>query len=162
VGASDEGSGKRQKARWITEEGAFDVRRFPIDSVLKQALAENEQDFRTGCTLLGSMQSHGRTEAGVYLLGLLRYWQDDLARLTLVVESLRFFHTAACADALLTELRRVRSSNTTRGYLKTILESLSHFPEELIADGLETLAEDSSFSYRMRQKFREVLSLIQS
>lgn len=147
----------RLKASWITEEGSLDLRRFPIDSVLKQSLVENEQDFRTGCTLLGSMQSHGRTEAGVYLLGLLRYWQDDLARLAIVVENLRFLHTAACTDALLSELRRVRSSNTTRGYLSTILKSLSYFPVELVADGLEALAEDSSFSQKMRRKFRGVL-----
>ena len=154
---SGEKSAARLKASWITEEGFLDLRRFPIDSVLKQSLAKNEEDFRTGCSLLGSMQSHGRTEAGVYLLGLLRYWQDDLARLAIIVKNLSFFHTATCRDALLSELRRIPSSNTTRGYLSTILKSLSCFPVELVADGLEALAEDSSFSYKMRRKFRDVL-----
>ena len=158
---SDNKSTARFKASWITEDGSLDLRRFPIDSVLKQSLAQDEQDFRTGCTLLGSMQSCGRTDSGVYLLGLLRYWQDDLVRLAIVVENLRFFHTVACADALLSELRRVRSSNTTRGYLKTVLNALSCFPVELVADGLEALAEDSSFSYKMRRKFRDVLESIE-
>ena len=147
----------QHKAPWITAEGSLDLRQFPIDSVLKQSLAENEQDFRTGCTLLGSLLTHGRTEAGVYLLGLMRYWQDDLARLAIIVENLSFFHTATCADALLSEPRRIRSSNTTRGYLNAILKSLSCFPVELVADGLEALAEDHLFSYKMRRKFRDVL-----
>lgn len=147
----------RIKASWITKDGSLDLRQFPIDSVLKQALSENDEDFHTGCTLLGSMQSYGRIEAGVFLLGLLKYWQDDLARLTIVAEKLCYFHTAACADTLISELRRVRSSNTTRGYLNTILKSLSHFPMELVAAGLEALAEDSSFSYKMRRKFQDVL-----
>ncbi len=94
-------------ASWITEEGLLDPIRLPIDSVLKQSLAEKGQDFRTGCTLLGSMQSYGRTEAG--------------------------------------------------GYLRTILNSLSCFSVELVADGLGALAKDSSFSYKMRRKFRNVL-----
>ena len=157
MGSSGKKSTARIKAPWITKDGSLDLRWFPIDSVLKQALAENDQDFRTGCTLLGSTQSYGRTEAGVFLLGLLKYWQDDLARLAIVAEKLCFFHSAACADALLSELRRVRSSNTTRGYVNTILKSLSLFPVELVAVGLEALAEDSSFSYKMRRMFRDVL-----
>ena len=153
---SDDKSTGLPKISWITDDG-LDLVRFPIDSVLKLSLSENEQDFRSGCTLLGSMQSQGRTEAGVYLLGLLRYWQDNLSRVAIIVENLRFYHTAACADALFSELRRIRSSNTTRGYLSIILKSLACFPAELVSDGLEALSEDSSFSYKMRRKFRNVL-----
>ena len=143
---------------WITKEGTLDLREFPIDSVLKQGLGEKEEKFRTGCRLLGSMHRLGRAEAGVYLLGLLRYWRHDLSRLAVVVENLALCHTPVCADALFSELRRVPSSNETRGYLKTVLKSLSHFPVELVADGLEELADDRSFSYKMRHKFRELLA----
>lgn len=151
-------SNGRLQASWITEQGYLDLTQFPIDSVLGQSLAENEQDFRTGCTLLGSMVYYGRIEAGVYLLGLLRYWQADLSRLALVVDNLKFFHNDACADALLAEIRRVRSSNTTRKYINIVLQSLSCFPVELVAEGMQALAEDSSFSYKMRRKFRDILA----
>ena len=157
MGGSSKRPARRLKAPWITEEGSIDLCQFPIDSVLKQSVSEDEQDFRTGCTLLGSMQSHGRTEAGVYLLGLLRYWQDDLDRLTTVVENLSYYRTATCADALFRELRRIRSSNTTRRYLSAVLDALLRFPKELVAESLEALAEDTSFSYKMRRKFREAL-----
>ena len=52
---------------WITKEGYFDPGKFPIDSALKQALSDNDQEFRSGLTLLSSMYGHGRTEAGVFL-----------------------------------------------------------------------------------------------
>ena len=36
------------KFPWITKEGYFDPGKFPIDSALKQALSDNEQEFRSG------------------------------------------------------------------------------------------------------------------
>jgi hypothetical protein len=52
------------KVPLITKEGYFDPAQFPIDGVLKQALSENDQEFRTGLNMLRSMYGHGRTEAG--------------------------------------------------------------------------------------------------
>ena len=65
--------------------------------------------------------------------------------------------TKPCADLLFSELKRVKSSNTTRRYLATVINVLSSMPSELIEDGFQTLAEDSSFSPKMRDKFRAVL-----
>ena len=64
---------------WLAEDGSLDPARFPIEGLLQQALNGEEASFRTACTLLQSICSHGRPEAGVYLLGLLRFYQDDLA-----------------------------------------------------------------------------------
>lgn len=65
--------------------------------------------------------------------------------------------TKPCADLLFSELKRVKSSNTTRRYLTAVIEVLSLMPPELIQEGFETLAEDRSFSPKMRDKFRAVL-----
>ena len=59
---------------WITEEGYFDPAQFPIGGVLKQALSDDDQEFRTGLNMLRSMYGHGRLEAGVFLLGAI--WQQ--------------------------------------------------------------------------------------
>ncbi len=48
------------KFPWITKEGYFDPGKFPIDSALKQALSDNDQEFRSGLNLLHSMYNHGR------------------------------------------------------------------------------------------------------
>ena len=49
------------------------------------------------------------------------------------------------------------SSNTTRRYLGAVIKVLSDMPSELIEEGFRTLAEDRSFSPKMRDKFRAVL-----
>lgn len=144
-------------APWIAADGTLDLAKFPIDSILKQALSREFERFRSGCVILGSMADSGRTEAGVYLLGLLGYYACDLKRLEIVADALAYFRHAASAQALLGEIRRVKSSNTTRRYLDRVLRSLSHLPADLISAGLQDLAEDLSFSYRMRAKFRQVL-----
>jgi len=63
---------------WITKEGYFDPSKFPIDGVLKQALSKDFGQFHSGCSRLQTMHQHGREEAGIYLLGLLRHYQNDI------------------------------------------------------------------------------------
>jgi thiamine kinase-like enzyme len=107
--------------------------------------------------MLGAMKVHGRTEAGVFLLGLLVNCDDNWEKRIKIVEAMKSIHTKPCADLLFSELKRVKSSNTTRRYLATVINVLSSMPSELIEDGFQTLAEDSSFSPKMRDKFRAVL-----
>jgi hypothetical protein len=109
--------------------------------------------------MLQSMVSHERLEAGVYLLGLLRHCQDDLERLEVVVDKLQLFETPECADALVSELKRVKSSNKTRRYLRKVLDVLSSLPYEIVKERLELLAEDKAFSYKMRNRFDEALEV---
>ena len=142
---------------WVTPDGTLDLGVFPIDSLLKQALSPEIDQFRSGCVLLGSMAAGSRPEAGVYLVGLLRYYDSDLQRLEVVAEQLAHFRHDSSADALLAEIRRVRSSNTTRRYLDQVLRSLARLPRHLVAAGLEDLADDTSFSSKMRAKLRDVL-----
>ncbi len=65
--------------------------------------------------------------------------------------------TKSCADLLFAELRRIKSSNTTRRYLGAVIKVLSNMPSELVEEGFEALAEDKTFSPKMRDKFRAVL-----
>ena len=103
------------------------------------------------------MYGHGRAEAGVFLLGLLVNCEDNWERRIRIVEALRGIATRPCADLLFGELRRVKSSNTTRRYLGAVIEVLSLMPPELVRAGFEALADDKSFSPKMRDKFRAVL-----
>jgi hypothetical protein len=144
---------------WITDEGYLDPSKFPIDGVLKQTVDQDLEKFRSGATMLQSMTSSGRLEAGVYLLGLLRHYQDNLERLEVIVDKLRIFETPECADTLVMELRRVRSSNKTRRYLGTVIDVLSSLPYEMVKERLESLADDRTFSYKMRQKFLDAVDI---
>jgi hypothetical protein len=125
--------------------------------VLKQALSDDDREFRTGLSVLSSMYGHGRAEAGVFLLGVLLNCEDHWEKRFKIVEAMKNIHTKPCADLLFGELKRVRSSNTTRRYLGAVLKVLSAMPSELVEKGLEALAEDTSFSPKMRDKFQAVL-----
>jgi hypothetical protein len=142
---------------WITKNGNLDLTRFPIDNILKQALSEDEQEFKTGLSVLSSMCGYGRTEAGVFLMGVLLNCDDNWEKRITIVEAMRSIHTKPCADLLFNELKRIKSSNTTRRYLATVIKVLSSMPSELTEESFEALAEDRSFSPKMRDKFRAVL-----
>jgi predicted ABC-type exoprotein transport system permease subunit len=142
---------------WITKDGNLDMTRFPIDNVLRQTLSQDDQEFRTGLNLLSSMCGYGRTEAGVFLMGVLLNCDDNWEKRITIVEAMRFIKTKPCADLLFGEVKRVKSSNTTRRYLATVIKVLSSMPSELVKEGFRTLAEDRSFSPKMRDKFRAVL-----
>ena len=139
---------------WITADGAFDPAKFPIDSILQQCVGLDVEKFRSGCSLLATMVARGRVEAGVFLLGLLRYYDGDLDRLAVIVDTLGQFQDARCAAALFGELRRVPSSNKTRRYLDIVIRTLVRLPADIVQERLWELSEDSAFSYKMRAKFK--------
>jgi len=141
---------------WITADGEIDLDKLPIDGILKQTIdLDNFERFRSGCAVLGSMAGGGRLEAGLYLIGLIGYYASDLQRLEVIVEQLAHFHCPSSANALLAEIRRVKSSNATR-YLDRVLRSLAVLPADLVNAGLQTLAEDTAFSPKMRAEFCSV------
>jgi len=139
---------------WITAEGVFDPTKFPIDSTLRQCVDSDPRAFSSGCRFLATMLAHGRVEAGIFLLGLLRHHQDELNMLEVVVESLGASLDTRCAAALFGELRRIPSSNTTRRYLNPVITTLARMPADVVQEQFLELAGDSTFSYRMRAKFR--------
>lgn len=139
---------------WITPEGSFDPTKLPIDWNLRQCVSGDVGELRDSCSVLAMMVSHGRVEAGVFLLGLLRYYEDDLVALTAIVDSLGGFHDARCVSALVGELRRVASSNKTRRYLDTVIRTLARLPAAAVSEPLWQLAHDPAFSYKMRAKFK--------
>ncbi len=141
------------EAPWLTAQG-LDLSRFPIDSVLRQALSPNEEAFRTGCTLLNAMSHGGRVEAGVFLIGLLSQYPDEYRRLTVIAEALGSFPTVATVGALAAELRRVKGSSATRGYLRRIIDTLESFPAQLAGEQICELSSDPQVGTRFRQRLR--------
>lgn len=145
---------------WLTADGYLDPSRLPLDPYLDQAVSEDEKKSRNGIGILSMMHGHGRREAGIFLVGLLVHAPDDWEKRIRIVEALHEFKTEGCARVLFGELKRVKNSNTTRKYLDAVIKALSWFPPELVRARFEELAEDQSFSYRMREKLRVVLNRI--
>jgi hypothetical protein len=144
----------------LTAEGYLDPAKLPIESFLVEAMSDDEEKSRNGISILRMMQQHGRVDAGIFLLGMFVNAPDDWETRIRLVEALGGFYTEGCARVLFGELKRVKSSNTTRIYLGAVIKALSRFPPELAQAGFEELADDQSFSYRMRDKFRMALDQV--
>ncbi|MFQ5885267.1 MAG: hypothetical protein ACE5KV_08160 [Thermoplasmata archaeon] len=152
---------RRLNVPWITKDGHLDVTQFPLEVALKQSLSKERSALISACTMLTWMFSAGRTEAVVFLYGLLILNRNDLERKEVIVRALGDVETPEAADLLFTELNRTESSRSTRTYINAILKSLSGFPLHLVEDGFHALINDARWSYKMKRKFREILDRIE-
>jgi len=141
---------------WLTA-GGIDLGRVPIGSILLQAMSPDVDEFRSACSMLKALGHAGRSEAGVFLLGLIPRHADDCHRLTLVAEALDAFPTEASVTVLVSEFRRVKGSSATRGYLRRILATLFGFPTPLVQAQLESLASDPNIGVRFRRHIRSII-----
>src|SRR6266481_4308899 len=80
----------------ITEDGFRDPAQFPIDSVLKQALSDDRQEFQSAVSLLRSIYNHDRKEAGVFLIGLLLTCGDDWEKRRAIANALFDVQSEVC------------------------------------------------------------------
>ena len=144
---------------WM-KDGLIDLTKFPLDSILKQAIGSNAEQFRSACRLLGVMYAGGRTEAGVFLLGLLKFYRNDLAKKTEVVDALKHVPHRQAVDLLFEELELTESSNTSRGYINALLRTLQTFPRRIVEEGFHKLLSDGRWSYKMKRRFQETLENI--
>lgn len=142
---------------WLTPDGKIDMTRVPFDAFISQAVSSEVKEFISACHLLESLASCGRAEAGVFLLGLLSFYRDDLDRLEQVVEALRSFRCPESAQALLGELHRFKWSNTTRRYLNAVVKALVRFPPPLVLEGFSALASDPNQSPPARRRYRAIV-----
>ena len=93
---------KRPKSRLpgITKDGFIDPAQFPIDSVLKQALSDDRQDFQSAVSLLRSMYNYERKEAGVFLIGLLLTCGDNWEKRRAIATALYDVQTEVCVNVI--------------------------------------------------------------
>ena len=145
------------KIPWISKGGGIDLNSLPMDFLLKQALDQDREPFRSACVLLSSMHAAGRKEAAVFLYGLFLHNKGDRARMELIVEVMRHVRTHASAQLLFSELDEIESSNTTRAYINAILSTLSQFPLPLVEEGFTKLLADKKWSCKMKRKFQAIL-----
>lgn len=134
----------------------IDIAILSIDSNIRDALSEDASVASNAYRVLGFFASQGRTDAMVFLLGLPTYHRDDFKRLGTIAEALEHCATPVVTMALFEEIRRIEVSNTTRSYVNLVIKILSGFPQELVREEFECLADDRSYSPKMRAKFRDV------
>jgi len=144
---------------WITKDGSVDMGKIPIEYNFQSAIGSDREKAFNSIRIISSASCHGRKDASIFLMGLLvGLPPDDWEMRTAVVEALQYTQTEQCVSLLISEIRRIKSSNTTRRYIDEILRVLKRFPEDLVRDEIESLAKDDRFSYKMRQKFKSLFA----
>jgi hypothetical protein len=146
------------RPEWITSDGLLDPLKLPLSPILtQQALQQDEERFRTACSVLAMIAGHGGREAGVFLVGLLTESRHQPQRLMTVVSALGSFSSQATVEALAAELYRVSSTTATRRYLNMVLDALTRLPRDLWERTVVEMSEDAHFSPKWRQKFAAAL-----
>lgn len=141
----------------MTKDGYIDLSKIPIDSVLRRTVIKDDNEFRDACSVLRAVYHAGREDAGIYLYGLFIHNHGNMARKEIIVKALTDVQTKESANILFKELNEIESNNITRGYINEILKCLSRYPIEIISDGFEALLSDRKWSYRMKNKFKEII-----
>lgn len=141
----------------VLEAAFHDPESCSIDPVVKLALSDDPQTYDSALRLLRNMAEFKRDEAAVFLIGLLTTCGDDWEKRIAIVGYLHAVETDACVDLLIGELRRVRSTNTTRPYLLEVIRTLSGMPPTLVCLKLEALAEDESLTPWVRTRIEAAL-----
>ena len=141
----------------VLEAAFHDPENCPIDPVLKLTLSDDPQTYDSALRLLRNMAEFKRDEAAVFLIGLLMTCGDDWEKRITIVGYLHAVETEACVNVLLGELRRVRSTNTTRPYLFEVVRTLSGMPSKLVRKKLQALAEDESLTPWVRTRIEAAL-----
>jgi len=141
----------------MTKDGCIDLSKILIDSVLRRTVIKDDKEFRDACSVLRAVYHAGREDAGIYLYGLFIHNHENMARKEIIVNALTDVQTKESAYMLFKELTDIDSNNKTRGYINEILKCLSRYPIDLISDGFEALLKDRKWSYRMKNKFKEII-----
>ena len=142
------------------EAACHDPENCPIDPVVKLALSDDPQTYNWALPLLRNMAEFKRDEAAVFLIGLLMTCGDDWEKRIAVVRYLHAVKTDACVDVLLGELRKVKSTNSTRPYLLEVIRTLSGMPPKLVSSKLQALAEDVSLTPWVRTRIHTTLDAL--
>jgi hypothetical protein len=134
-----------------------DMAQVPLDYNFKAAVGSDPKKAQKSIRVLGCAIGHGRIDAAVFLVGLLGFLrEDDWETRIVTVENLASAQSEYCAKVLFSELRRVKSSNTTRRYINAILDVLERFPSTLTHAEFESLASDVTFARGIRDKSRAI------
>ncbi len=156
-------SKKKSEFVRLSDLKEFSFFKYSIEHPAKDSLSTDEKKFGNACRILGSMVNEKRTDAGIFLLGLIVYYKKkDIKRLEVIVENLKYFENTVCSDFLFEEIINTESNNKNRIYINTIIDILSRFKPEMVIDRFYEFSIDKRFSYKMRNKFLCVIENLEN
>lgn len=136
----------------------------PVDQYEAQLKDPALENRRKAISSLGAMISLGNKEAFVVLFKSLKGLPppETIEDVHFKKEILRHLDRSETREVLLPylidELYRISSNNTTRQWISDIFRFLEYSPIELVREPLEQMMKDKRFSYRLKQKMKNILA----
>jgi hypothetical protein len=136
----------------------------PVDQYEAQLKDPALENRRKAISSLGAMISLVNKEAFVVLFKFLKGLPppETIEDVHFKKEILRHLDRSETREVLLPylidELYRISSNNTTRQWISDIFRFLEYSPIELVREPLEQMMKDKRFSYRLKQKMKNILA----
>jgi hypothetical protein len=136
----------------------------PVEQYEAQLKDPALEKRRKAISSLGAMISLGNKEAFVALFKSLKGLPppETIQDVHFKKEILRHLDRSETREVLLPylidELYRISSNNTTRQWISDIFRFLEYSPIELVREPLEQMMKDKRFSYRLKQKMKNILA----
>ncbi len=142
----------------------IDWKNMPLDKYVKQLKDPKREEQKAAISSLKAMISLGNMEALKVLfnffkklpppktIGEVHFKQELLSHLIWQDRE-----EGSLIPTLINELYRTPSNNTTKQWIRDIFKSLSYYPLEKVRGYLEEMLMDKRFSYRLKQKMKDIL-----
>jgi len=141
----------------------IDWKTLPVDSYAAQLKGTNRKKREEAISSLGALITHGNSAAFQELFDYFRRLPPPktIEDVWFKKEILRqFWHTDSkipLARQLIQELYETPSNNTTRQWISEIFRFLETCPLDEIRKPLEDMLKDKRFSFRLKQKMKDIL-----
>ncbi len=141
----------------------IDFKTLPVDQYSKQLKSPKQEEQDAAMSTLGALIAQGNKAAFKELFKFLQQLPlpKTIEEVHLKKDILRNLEYSeprtSLTRFLLDELYNTPSNNTTRQWISAILRFLEHFSGEEIHEPLKKMLKDKRFSYRLKQKIKNIL-----
>lgn len=151
-------------ALWEEKIKNIDWKTIPVNEDVKQQLRDSDpKEQQAAISNLGAMIVFGNMEAFKELLNFFKELPPPktIEEVHFKIELLRHLRYSEARNLLvphlIDELSRTPSNNTTRGWISDIFQFLRGVPLKEIQQPLERMLKDKRFSYKFKQKIKDIL-----
>ncbi len=140
---------------------------YPLESYAEQLTSKSKKEVESGVNTLYLIMAQGNKRA---FTALCEYYSnlppaeslEDVHWKIEFLEKLRLGkNKKALFDCLIQELYKTPSNNTTRSLITKIFKIMNTLPADLMEDQLLKMLKEKRFSYRLKDKMKELLGLKQ-
>jgi len=142
----------------------IDLATFPVEQYTAELHSSRQEEQDSAISSLGALCTHGNKKA---FEELFKYFQklqppktiEDVHFKINIFDYLKLSEDdkESLLPFLINELYNTPSNNTTRQWISSVLEFFKSLPQESVREPLEKMLRDKRFSYRYKQKIKDIL-----